>query len=64
MSIKKKIRNSVNIISKKLFTNKILNFFNINTVFLNYHRVINNYDFINFLRPNDDLIVTSKIFDT
>lgn len=63
MRIKKKIRNSVNIISKKLFTNKILNFFNINTVFLNYHRVINNYDFINFLRPNDDLIVTTKIFE-
>ncbi len=57
------LRQIVNYFAKRKFTEFTLNFLNVDTVFLNYHRVITDEEFQNNDRPSDDLIVSKSIFE-
>ena len=63
MKIKNYLREILNKLSEKQFVSKVLNTLDVNVVFLNYHRVIKNQDYNNIVRPNDDLVVTSEVFE-
>ena len=63
MENKKLLRTFVNLLSKTTLTNLILRSLNIDTVFLNYHRVISDKDFKKKNRPSDDLIVSESVFE-
>lgn len=63
MKIKNYLRKILNKLSEKQFVSKVLNTLDVNVVFLNYHRVIKNQDYNNIIRPNDDLVVTSEVFE-
>ncbi len=61
--MKKKLVRIIDIISQKKITNKFLDLIDVNTVFLNYHRVISDQEFQNSNRPSNDLVVSKKIFN-
>jgi len=61
--MKKKLIKIIDHISKKRITNIFLDLMNIDTVFLNYHRVLSDLEFQNTHRPNNDLVVSKKIFE-
>ena len=61
--MKKKLIKIIDHISKKKITNIFLDLMNIDTVFLNYHRVLSDFEFQNTYRPNNDLVVSKKIFE-
>ncbi len=63
MKNKKFLRQITNFFAKKNLTRSVLNFFDIDTVFLNYHRVISDEEYSVKQRPNNDLIVTKSTFD-
>lgn len=63
MENKKLLRTIVNLLSKTTLTNLLLRSLNIDTVFLNYHRVISDNDFKKKNRPSDDLIVSESVFE-
>ena len=57
------LRHIANYFAKKKFTERALNYLNIDTVFLNYHRVITDEEYLRKNRPDDDLIVSKSIFE-
>ena len=59
----KLLRHIANYFAKKKFTERALNYLNIDTVFLNYHRVITDEEYLRKNRPDDDLIVSKSIFE-
>ncbi len=61
--MKKKLNQILDNISQKKITNIFLDLINVDTVFLNYHRVLTDYEFRNSIRPNDDLVVSTQIFN-
>ena len=63
MKSKKFFRKSVSFFSKNFITKLFLKSLSIDTVFLNYHRVISDEDFIKKTRPNNDLIVSESVFE-
>ena len=63
MRYKKFLRQITNFCANKKITNLIFNSLNIDTVFLNYHRVILDEEYIKESRPHNDLIVTKSIFE-
>ena len=63
MKIKNYLRKSVDNISNNNNLNKFLQFLKINTVILNYHRVLNDNEFNEEVRPDNDLVVSKSIFE-
>jgi peptidoglycan/xylan/chitin deacetylase (PgdA/CDA1 family) len=63
MNIKKILRNFIDYISHHKIIKILLNTFDVNTVFLNYHSVIKDCDLNSSKRPNDDLVVTVSVFE-
>ena len=63
MRLKNYLRKSVDNISNNNNLNKFLKFLKINTVILNYHRVLNDNEFNAEIRPDNDLVVSKSIFD-
>ena len=61
--MKKKLIEIIDSISKKKITNIFLDLIGMDTVFLNYHRVLSDLEFQNTNRPNNDLVVSKKIFE-
>ncbi len=61
--IKKKLIKIIDNISQKKITDVFLDLIDVDTVFLNYHRVLSNDEFQNTNRPDDDLVVSAQIFD-
>ena len=61
--IKKKLIKIIDNISQKKITDVFLDLIDVDTVFLNYHRVLSNDEFQNKNRPDDDLVVSAQIFD-
>ena len=61
--MKKKLIEIIDKISKKKITSIFLDLINVDTVFLNYHRVLSDLEFQNKNRPNNDLVVSKKIFE-
>jgi peptidoglycan/xylan/chitin deacetylase (PgdA/CDA1 family) len=61
--IKNILKTSINYIAQKKITKFFLNCININTVFLNYHRVISDENYESNNRPDNDLIVSMSIFE-
>ena len=61
--MKKKLIEIIDSISKKKITNIFLDLIDMDTVFLNYHRVLSDLEFQNTNRPNNDLVVSKKIFE-
>ena len=61
--MKKKLIEIVDSISKKKIVEIFLDLINVNTVFLNYHRVLSDLEFQNIYRPNNDLVVSKKVFE-
>ncbi len=57
------LRQITNYCAKKTFTNFLFNFLNIDTVFLNYHRVISDEEYIKDNRPDNDLIISKSVFE-
>ena len=63
MRLKNYLRKSVDNISNNNNLNKFLQFLKINTVILNYHRVLNDSEFNEEIRPDNDLVVSKSIFE-
>ena len=63
MGNKKSLRQITNFCANNKLTTLIFDFLKINTVFLNYHRVISDQEYLNEKRPNNDLIVTESNFE-
>ena len=59
----KLLRQTTNFISKMSLTISLFNFLNIDTVFLNYHRVLSDEEYLKNNRPDNDLIVSSSVFE-
>ena len=57
------LREITNFCSKKRITKLVLDYLNIDTVFLNYHRVISNEEYLKNDRPDNNLVVSSSIFE-
>lgn len=56
-------RQITNYFAKKDLTKVLFNFLDIDTVFLNYHRVISDEEYSKNNRPDDDLIVSKSVFE-
>ena len=56
------LRQITNYCAKNL-TKVLFNFLDIDTVFLNYHRVISDEEYFKNNRPDDDLIVSKSVFE-
>tara|TARA_Y100000590_G_scaffold102725_1_gene116762 strand:- start:705 stop:1706 length:1002 start_codon:yes stop_codon:yes gene_type:complete len=63
MILKKNLIKLVDNFSKLKIVERTLDLLNVKAVFLNYHRVIKDDDLKQVNRINDDLIVTSSVFD-
>lgn len=63
MQNKKILRGLINFFAKKKFINFFFEQLDIDTVFLNYHRVISDIDYQKKFRPNNDLVVSKSIFE-
>ena len=63
MRLKNYLRKSVDNISNNNNLNKFLKFLKINTVILNYHRVLNDNEFNEEIRPDDNLVLSKSIFE-
>ena len=61
--MKKKLIEIIDCISKKKITNFFLDIIGVDTVFLNYHRVLSDFEFQHTDRPDNDLVVSKKIFE-
>ncbi len=57
------LRQITNYFAKKNFINILFNFLDIDTVFLNYHRIISDEEYFKNNRPDNDLIVSKSIFE-
>ena len=57
------LRQITNYCAKKNLTKVLFNFLDIDTVFLNYHRVISDEEYLKNNRPDDDLIVSKSVFE-
>ena len=57
------LRQITNYCAKKNLTKVLFNFLDIDTVFLNYHRVISDEEYFKNNRPDDDLIVSKSVFE-
>tara|TARA_B100001057_G_scaffold201118_1_gene201869 strand:- start:2789 stop:3790 length:1002 start_codon:yes stop_codon:yes gene_type:complete len=60
---KKLLRKIINICSNNNFTKLLFDYLNFDTVFLNYHRVVSDQEYLSGNRPNNDLIVSKSVFE-
>ncbi len=63
MRIKKSLRNLKNKLSKTKYVNLILKLFKVDTVVICFHRVIDDDNFMNQKRPDNNLVVSKSIFE-
>ena len=57
------LRQITNYSAKKNLTNILFNFLDIDTVFLNYHRVVSDEEYLQNNRPDNDLTVSKSVFE-
>ncbi len=63
MHIKKSLINLKNRLSKTKYVKLILKFYKVDTVVICFHRVLDDNNFINQKRPDNNLVVSKSIFE-